>query len=113
MKPILSIIIPTYNRKKFLLRAINSIYHQSFQNFEILICDDGSSDSTMALVKSISQRDSRVRWISGKHSGGPATPRNRGLKFARGEWVAFLDSDDTWLPSKIEHQSEQNSTNVN
>jgi glycosyltransferase involved in cell wall biosynthesis len=98
----ISVIIPTWNRSSFLLDAINSVLNQSTPVFEILVCDDGSTDSSEQLVNSI--KDPRVRWIPGVHSGLPAVPRNRGIAAAKGEWIAFLDSDDVWFKRKIEVQ---------
>lgn len=98
---LISVIIPTYNRANSIERVIQSVLKQSVFT-EVLVCDDGSTDNTEKIVKSIN--DSRVKWVPGKHSGLPAVPRNRGLKEAKGEWIAFLDSDDEWLPNKLEQQ---------
>lgn len=98
-----SVIIPTYNRKEYVVRAVGSVLAQTYQLFEILICDDGSTDGTAEAVAEI--HDSRVRWIPGaRNSGLPAVPRNRGIAESTGEWVAFLDSDDEWEPEKLETQ---------
>lgn len=98
----ISIIIPTYNREDTLLIAINSVFKQTYTNFEILICDDGSTDSTLILLNSIN--DSRLRIIKCEHSGKPAFVRNQGIKNSNGEWIAFLDSDDYWAENKLEKQ---------
>lgn len=98
----ISVIIPTYNRKNTILRAIESALNQSVPPYEILVCDDGSTDGTEAFVKKI--KDKRIKWIPEKHTGLPAVPRNRGIKESKGEWLAFLDSDDWWLPKKMEKQ---------
>jgi glycosyltransferase involved in cell wall biosynthesis len=71
-------------------------------DLEVLVCDDGSTDDTFEKVSAI--KDPRVRWISGKRGGRPAIPRNNGIREAKGEWLAFLDSDDEWLPEKLEKQ---------
>jgi len=97
-----SVIIPTWNRAATIERAVNSVIKQTHSNLEVLVCDDGSSDDTETIIKSI--QDSRVRWIPGLRSGRPSVPRNRGIRESRGEWLAFLDSDDEWLPHKIENQ---------
>ena len=102
MKPRVSIIIPTYNRCKPLRLAIQSILNQSHQDYEILVCDDGSTDETKSMA--LTFNDKRIRWIPGPNSGGPAAPRNRGITESRGEWLAFLDSDDLWHPNKLEQQ---------
>lgn len=98
----ISVIIPVWNGEKTLDKAIESCLKQTLRPKEILVCDDGSTDKSKAIVKSFKSR--RVRWIPGKHSGLPAIPRNRGLKKAKGEWLAFLDADDEWLPRKLEKQ---------
>lgn len=97
-----SVIIPTWNRAATLEKAITSALEQTFPPLEVLVCDDGSTDDSREIVNSIN--DSRVRWIEGPRGGRPAIPRNRGIRDAKGEWLAFLDSDDQWLPEKIEKQ---------
>lgn len=97
-----SVIIPTWNRAHTLLRAIRSVLAQTVPVLEILVCDDGSTDNSQELIHSLGAE--RVIWIGGPHSGLPAVARNRGLAVARGEWVAFLDSDDEWLPDKLKIQ---------
>lgn len=97
-----SVIIPTWNRVSTLERAIRSALEQTQPPLEVLVCDDGSTDESRAIVYSIN--DSRVRWIEGNHSGRPAVPRNRGIRASQGEWLAFLDSDDEWMPEKLEKQ---------
>ena len=97
-----SVIIPTWNREDTVGKAIYSALSQTVPPMEVLVCDDGSTDKTLELVQSIN--DPRVRWIQGIRGGRPAIPRNRGIKESRGEWVAFLDSDDWWLPEKLERQ---------
>jgi glycosyltransferase involved in cell wall biosynthesis len=104
LAPKVSVIIPTWNRAKTLPLAISSVLKQSFSSFEILICDDGSTDNTEEIVRGFN--DPRIVWIAGYHSGCPAVPRNRGLALSKGEWIAFLDSDDYWLPEKLEVQLE-------
>ena len=104
MQPSVSVVIPTWNRAHTIQRAIESALQQSLPVFEVLVCDDGSSDDTESAVASIAKRDERVRWIVGERAGRPAIPRNRGFRECRGEWVAFLDSDDEWVPGKLEVQ---------
>lgn len=99
-----SVIIPTWNRKKTLRKAIKSALSQTLSVFEVLVCDDGSTDDTYQAIKSI--KDKRVKWISGKHTGLPAVVRNRGIKRSKGDWIAFLDSDDWWEKDKLEKQLE-------
>lgn len=98
----ISVIISTYNRRKSLLAAIRSVLSQTLPPLEVLVCDDGSTDGSEDAVEDIGSPI--VRWLPGKHIGYPATARNRGLHEARGEWVAFLDDDDIWLPEKLAAQ---------
>lgn len=100
--PDVSVIIPTWNRAGFLEKAIRSALAQTLSPLEVLVCDDGSTDGSKQVVSDI--KDQRVRWISGARGGRPAIPRNRGLRESRGEWLAFLDDDDEWLPHKLEKQ---------
>ena len=100
--PLVSVIIPTWNRKDFLKRAIDSVLMQDGISVEILVCDDGSTDGTVEMVSSL--QDPRVRLITGPRAGRPAIPRNRGIREASGEWLAFLDDDDEWLPGKMQAQ---------
>ena len=97
-----SVIIPTWNRADMVVRAIKSALKQTLPVFEVLVCDDGSTDNTYQAVKLI--KDKRVRWLPEEHTGLPAVVRNRGIKKSRGKWLAFLDSDDEWLPQKLERQ---------
>lgn len=101
----ISVVIPTYNRANQIEQAIQSVIEQTYQNLEILVVDDGSTDETEKIVRSIS--DERIRYIRlERNSGGPALPRNIGVKNAEGSIIAFLDSDDRWLAWKLEHQME-------
>jgi len=100
MNPFFSVIIPTYNRSQELKRSVESVLSQSFGNFEILVMDDGSTDDTQKVVSTLN--DPRIIYDWEKNFGGPARPRNRGVAKARGEWICFLDADDTWLPYKLE-----------
>jgi len=99
--PKVSVVIPTYNCAAYLLHTIASVTAQSFPDFEIIIVDDGSTDQTKSLVY---QSDHRVRYVSQEHTGIPAKARNKGLELVCGEFVAFLDSDDSWAPDKLERQ---------
>jgi glycosyltransferase involved in cell wall biosynthesis len=99
-----SVVIPTWNRSALLELAIRSALAQTTPPLEVLVCDDGSTDDTEQVVCSIN--DPRVIWLPGKHSGRPAIPRNRGIRGSSGEWVAFLDDDDIWLPEKLAVQLE-------
>ena len=95
-----SVIIPTYNRKNLLKRALNSVSSQTYVPHEIIVVDDGSSDGTKDWV---SERFPYVRYIYQDNSG-VSSARNAGIKEAKGSWIAFLDSDDEWMPDKLEKQ---------
>lgn len=97
-----SVIIPTWNRSETIEKAILSALKQTISPLEVIVCDDGSTDGTENLVRSI--KDTRLRWLSGTHGGRPAIPRNRGISVSRGEWLAFLDSDDEWMEKKLHKQ---------
>jgi glycosyltransferase involved in cell wall biosynthesis len=104
MNPRVSVVLPTYNRRALLLEAIASAQNQTFGDLEILVCDDGSSDGSREAVQAVAGTDARIRWIQGEHSGLPGTTRNLGIRAARGEWIAFLDSDDLWQQAKLQKQ---------
>lgn len=96
-----SVIIPTYNRADFLKRALESLLKQTCRNFEVLVCDDGSTDDTADVVDQY-RSAINVTYIRDDNWGGPARPRNHGIKRSVGEWICFLDSDDWWYPTKLE-----------
>lgn len=102
-QPLVSVILPTYNRVRFVAEAIESALQQSYRNLEVICIDDGSKDETPSVVADIADRDPRVRYIR-QANGGVSSARNHGLRLARGEWIAFLDSDDVWQPWKLELQ---------
>ena len=99
--PLFSVVIPTYNRADRLTIALKSLSKQTFKNFEVLICDDGSTDNTKEIVESFKDKLD-LTYIWEENWGGPARPRNNGIKAAKGEWICFLDSDDWWYPEKLE-----------
>ncbi|MDD5606825.1 MAG: glycosyltransferase [Candidatus Pacebacteria bacterium] len=101
--PIVSVIIPTYNRADLLGRAIQSVLSQTYQYFEIIIVDDGSIDNTKSLVERFNNE--RIVYIQRReNSGNSVVPRNTAMKIAKGKYIAFLDSDDEWMPEKLEKQ---------
>lgn len=100
--PNISVVIPVYNRADLLRETLASVLTQTVSDLEVLVCDDGSQEDIGAVVASFA--DHRLILLPGLHSGLPAVPRNRGIVAARGRWVAFLDSDDLWLPHKLELQ---------
>ena len=101
MNLLISVIITTYNRQNFLQTAIESVLKQRFQNFELLIIDDGSTDNTEKTVKSF--RHKEIKYIYQKNQG-VSSARNRGIKSAQAPFISFLDSDDTWKKNKLEIQ---------
>ena len=104
MKPLCSVVIPAYNSEVFLPGCIRSVQEQTFQDFEILIVDDGSTDGTQQCVQRLQDGDARIRCLRQPQNMGVAEARNRGVREAQGEWVAFLDSDDLWTPEKLARQ---------
>ena len=102
--PLISVIIPTYNRSLLIIEAINSVIAQTYTNWELLIVDDGSTDGTVEAVRKII--DDRISIITLPHTGNISNVRNAGVKQSKGEWLAFLDSDDLWLPEKLALQME-------
>lgn len=100
--PTVSVIIPTYNRAHLVGRSIQSVLNQTYQDFEIIVVDDASTDNTEEVVKSFN--DPRICYIRHKQNHGGSAARNTGIRTARGEYIAFLDSDDEWLPNKVAEQ---------
>jgi len=101
--PLVSVIIPTYNRASILNETIRGVLQQTYRELEIIVVDDGSTDNTNQLIEKID--DKRIFYLY-KENRGLASARNAGIKKAKGEYIAFLDSDDIWLPAKIEKQME-------
>lgn len=101
----ISVVISTYQRPDACERALRSALNQTEPPLEVLVCDDGSVDETEARMREWERRDERVRYLRvPRNSGTPAASRNLGVGHARGEWIAFLDDDDEWLPSKLAKQ---------
>ena len=102
MKPLISVIIPVYNREKYLHKCVNSVLTQTYANLEILLIDDGSTDNSRKILDDYAVKDSRVKVIY-KNNGGVSSARNYGLKFAKGEYIGFVDSDDYIEPDMYEY----------
>lgn len=102
MNELVSIIMPSYNTGKYIAESIQSIIEQTYKNWELLIIDDCSTDNTDDVVSQF--RDLRIRYLKNDKNSGAAVSRNYGLQEAKGKWIAFLDSDDLWMPQKIEKQ---------
>jgi len=98
--PLVSIITPSYNSSKFIKETIASVQAQTYTYWEMLITDDGSTDHSLEIIKEISNNDPRVKYFSINNSG-PAIARNNSIKYATGKYLAFLDSDDLWMPNKL------------
>src|SRR5918993_1644792 len=106
-RPLVSVIIIFFNTEEFLQEAIESVLAQRYGNWELLLVDDGSTDGSTAVALEYAERHpSDVLYLEhfGHQNQGPSASRNLGLSYARGEYVAFLDSDDVWLPYKLEEQ---------
>ncbi|WP_441296495.1 glycosyltransferase family 2 protein [Bacillus sp. FJAT-45066] len=103
-KPLVSVITPSFNSERFIKDTIASVISQTFNNWEMIIVDDGSSDNTIKFVKEVIKHDPRIKLIQLHQNSGPAIARNVALEHAKGRYVAFLDSDDQWLPEKLEKQ---------
>ncbi len=103
-KNLFSVIIPTYNMLKFLKKSINSVLKQSYKNYEIIIIDNFSSDSTEDYVRNL--RNKKIRYYKIKNNGVIGKSRNLGIKKSKGNWIAFLDADDEWLPKKLKDINE-------
>lgn len=110
--PIVSVIVPAYNAETFIAETLSSVQAQTFQDFEVIIVDDGSTDGTVEVVRSFCKADHRFSLIQ-QQNAGVSTARNAAIQQARGEWLAFVDSDDVWLPEKLEHQLKLGATDQN
>lgn len=104
-EPLVSVIMPAYNASPYIGLALQSVLSQTFQDFEIIVADDKSTDATLNVALGYAATDPRVHVLAlPSNSGGAARPRNEALKHAKGRYIAFLDADDLWLPEKLERQ---------
>lgn len=103
MSGLVSIIMPSYNTAPYIGESIRSVLAQSYRDWELIIIDDCSGDGTEETVKPF-LTDSRIRFLKNEKNSGAAVSRNRALREAKGKWIAFLDSDDLWMPDKLEKQ---------
>ena len=104
MAELVSVIMPSYNTASFVAESVNSVLQQTYQNWELLIVDDCSSDNSEAVLTELSSRDSRIRYFKLPVNQGSAIARNFALEKAQGRYIAFLDSDDLWVPEKLDVQ---------
>lgn len=102
LSPLVSIILPTYNRAELIMRAVESVLTQTFEDFELIIVDDASTDNTLKLLQNL--EDDRIRIFPNQINTGASLARNIGIKEARGSFIAFQDSDDVWVASKLKDQ---------
>lgn len=103
MNELVSIVMPSYNTANYIEASIESVRHQTYENWELIIVDDCSTDNTDEVVKPLLS-DARIRYLKNEKNSGAAVSRNLALREAKGKWIAFLDSDDLWLPEKLEKQ---------
>ncbi len=101
-EPLVSIIMPAYNASNTIMESINSVLEQTYTNYEIIVINDASTDNTLNIISNIT--DKRLIVLDLEKNGGVAKARNAGIEKAGGEYIAFLDSDDVWLPTKLEEQ---------
>ena len=99
---LVSIVMPSYNSEKYIKASIESVLNQTYPKWELLIVDDCSTDKTVEIIKSL--KDERIKFFQNEKNSGAAISRNKALREVKGQWIAFLDSDDLWLPTKLEEQ---------
>ena len=104
MSDLVSIIMPSFKCGKFIEESIKSVQAQTYKNWELIIVDDCSGDGTISTVLELKKNDTRINLYQNGLNSGAAVSRNAALKYARGRWIAFLDSDDLWSPTKLEKQ---------
>ena len=106
MKPLVSIIMPVYNAQTYIEQAINSVIEQTYQNWELIVINDGSTDQTKEKIECLQDKYNKysISIMNQKEKTGPAKARNLGLQKAQGEYIAFLDADDRWQENKLEKQ---------
>lgn len=103
-KPIVSVITPAYNAEKYIAETIKSVQGQSFGQWELIVVDDASSDATVQIVQKFVEQDERIKLFANPENIGQGLTRNKAIEIAQGRYIAFLDSDDVWAPSKLEKQ---------
>ena len=103
-EPTVSVIMPAYNCEAYIEKAIRSVMGQSFRDWELIVIDDGSKDSTRDIIGGLASEDDRIIFLPNEKNIGVANTRNRGIEVSRGSYIAFLDSDDIWCPDKLELQ---------
>ncbi|TDW50206.1 glycosyltransferase involved in cell wall biosynthesis [Flavobacterium sp. 270] len=104
MSELVSIIIPTYNTEKFITATLQSVQNQSYQNWEMILVDDASTDQTVSIIEEFAQKDDRIKLFKLEKNSGNGFARNIALEKAAGKYIAYLDADDLWFPEKLEKQ---------
>ena len=100
--PLVTVVVPTHNRPDFLKKTLQSILEQTYSNLEIIVISNGRNDKNKGVVDSLC--DARLIYVDQDNSGGPASPRNHGIRLTKGQYVAFCDDDDLWMPNKLDLQ---------
>lgn len=103
---LVSVVMPAYNCEKYIVEAVESVLKQTYSNLELIIIDDGSKDSTLEILNNYVKKDSRVKVFQNEKNSGVSATRNRGISIAKGNWIAFLDSDDIWGEDKLQKQMD-------
>ncbi|HEY1200193.1 MAG TPA: glycosyltransferase family 2 protein [Niastella sp.] len=103
-RPLISVITPAYNVEKYIAATINAVIGQTYENWELIIVDDHSRDNTFNIATDFARKDNRIKVTKTAQNSGAAVARNLGIELAEGEYIAFLDSDDIWMPEKLEVQ---------
>ena len=101
---LISVIIPYYQKKKYITSSINSVLKQSHKNLELIIIYDDSNHEDLIILKNLKKKDKRIKIFINKKNMGAGLSRNKGIKLSKGKFIAFLDSDDLWLPNKLKKQ---------
>lgn len=101
---LISIVMPAYNCEKYIVQSINSILQQSYRNWELIVIDDCSTDNTPLILEQMQKEDTRIKYYRNEFNSGVSETRNKAIEIAKGEWIAFLDSDDMWEKFKLEKQ---------
>ena len=102
--PMISVVMPNYNGKRFVAKTIRSVLNQTYKDFELIIVDDCSSDNSVEIIRGFCEEDSRVCLITNEKNEGVSFARNMGIQKARGKYIALIDNDDTWEYDKLERQ---------
>ena len=101
---LVSVVMPNFNGNRFLVKAIQTVLNQTYRNYEFIIIDDCSTDSSIDIIRSFAEKDNRISLIINTENRGVSFSRNIGIQKARGEYIALIDNDDTWEPDKLERQ---------